>query len=140
MDFAANFENILDIKNDGNTWAATGTGFPTGSSRIGLGVQSDNPNVLYALVANTNATNPTSKSLLGVYRLDNETGPWINISGAPSDIFGSQGSYDLAITIDPNNAIQSTLQAANMTREIIFIMKVISIVGRYLLPELVAIL
>ena len=57
--------------------------------RIGLAVQRNNPNVVYALVANS------SDALLGVYRLDNLAGAWKNISGAPSDVLGSQGDYDL---------------------------------------------
>src|SRR6185312_12125410 len=54
---------------NGSAWTALGIGFPTTNvGRIALGVQSDNPNVLYALVANT------SGGLQGVYRLTGLTG------------------------------------------------------------------
>ena len=84
---------------NGTAWTALGSGFPTSNvGRIALGVQSDNPNVLYALVANT------SGGLQGVYRLDGMTGAWTSISGAPALLPGSQGDYDLCIAVDPANA------------------------------------
>ena len=84
---------------NGGTWTALGTGFPTANvGRISLGVQPDNPNVLYALVANTNG------GLLGVYRLDGLAGPWKSISGTPALLPGGQGDYDLCIAVDPSNA------------------------------------
>jgi hypothetical protein len=82
--------------NDGQTWAAVGTGFPTGFGRIGLAVQINNPDVVYAMVAQT-AMN--GNELQGIYRLDNLTGPWTAVSGAPS--LGGQMGYDLTIAIDP---------------------------------------
>ena len=42
-------------------------------------------------------------NLLGVYRLDNQTGPWQKISNTPNILPGGQGDYDLCITVDPNN-------------------------------------
>ena len=83
----------------GNTWTALGTGFPTANvGRIALGLQRDNPNVLYALVANA------SGGLLGVYRLDGMAGSWTSISGTPALLPGGQGDYDLCIAVDPLNA------------------------------------
>ena len=64
-------------------------------------MQRTNPNVVYALVANT------SNGLKGVYRLDNQAGAWKTVSGAPAALFGPsfpQGDYDLTIAVDPNNA------------------------------------
>ena len=95
---AAQWGDKVYSSTDGSTWAVLGTSFPTGCARIGLAVQRNNPNVVYALVANS------SDALLGVYRLDNLTGAWKNISGAPSDVLGSQGDYDLTICVDPNDS------------------------------------
>lgn len=92
---------------DGHNWIAVGTGFPTANvGRIGLAVQSINPNVVYALIAK-----PSSglNHMLGVWRLDTGTNTWRQVGGAPGDLFGSdptrngQGWYDLAIAVDPNN-------------------------------------
>ena len=96
--FAAAWGDKVYASNDGSSWSAAGTGFPSGASRIGLAVQRDNPAVLYALVANT------SNSLLGVYRLDNGAGAWQAVSGAPAAMLGAQGNYDLTIAVDPGNA------------------------------------
>lgn len=96
--FAAKWGDKVYSSPDGSTWTEAGTGFPTGTGRIGLAVQRDNPNVLYAMVADT------SNRLLGVYRLDNASGAWRNVSGAPSTILGSQGDYDLTIAVDPGDA------------------------------------
>jgi hypothetical protein len=96
--FAANWGDQVYKSTDGVTWTAVGTGFPTGVSRIGLAVQHTNPNTLYAMVCDS------GNALLGVYRLDNMTGAWHNITGAPSTVLGGQGTYDLAFTVDPNNA------------------------------------
>ena len=102
--FAAPFNGPVFSSADGSTWTVVGTGFPGANvGRVGLAVQASNPNVLYALVAASNG------SLLGVYRLDGGAGAWRQIAGAPADLFGAaaigfQGSYDLAIAVDPTNA------------------------------------
>ena len=102
--FAAPLNGPVFRSANGNTWNVVGTGFPAVNvSRVGLAVQPTNPNVLYALVA------ASDWSLLGVYRLDNSTGAWRQITGAPTDLFGTavigfQGGYDLAIAVDPTNA------------------------------------
>jgi hypothetical protein len=82
----------------GATWTAAGTGFPTGIGRIALGAQRDNPNLVYAFIAT-----PTG-ALHSVRRLTGGAGAWANITGVPSVLPGGQGSYDLCISVDPNNA------------------------------------
>lgn len=87
----------------GTTWSAVGTGFPAGVGRIALGVQPDNPNVVYALIAVSG-----TGTLQSVRRLDGIGGAWKNVSGTPAllplDSNGnSQGAYDLCIAVDPNN-------------------------------------
>jgi hypothetical protein len=78
---------------DGHTWNQIGAGFPTVNvGRISLAVQRDNPNVVYALVQNG-----------GAYRLDVSDGTWRNITGAPAGFTGTQGGYDLAIAVAPDN-------------------------------------
>lgn len=80
------------------TWTVLGTGFPTGIGRIALGAQPDNANVLYAFVATS------AGALHSVQRLDGAAGAWRGISGVPAALPGGQGSYDLCIAVDPNNA------------------------------------
>jgi len=97
--YAAAWGGLVYSSTNGSTWTAVGTGFPsTNVGRISLAAQSDNPNVLYALVADANG------NLLGIYRLDGGTGSWNAISGAPNILLGGQGDYDLCIAVDPNNA------------------------------------
>ena len=101
--FAAEYGGVVHSSTTGNTWMALGTGFPTSIGRIALGVQRDNPNVVYAMVANTLG------ALNSVRRLDGIAGAWKNIAGIPNvlpvDSNGnSQGDYDLCIAVDPNNA------------------------------------
>jgi hypothetical protein len=96
--FAAPLGGPVLRSQDGSTWSTVGTGFPSGVGRIALGVQMDNPNVLYALVATA------SGALHSVRRLDGMSGTWQSVSGTPPMLNGSQGDYDLCISIDPNNA------------------------------------
>ena len=84
---------------DGATWTAVGTGLPTANvGRIALGAQPDNPNVLYAVVANAGG------GLLGVFRLDGGGGAWKGVSGTPNLLPGGQGDYDLCVAVDPSDA------------------------------------
>ncbi len=97
--YAAERAGAVYQSTDGTTWTAVGTDFPTtGLGRIALGVQPDNPSVLYAVVASRGG------ELLGVYRLDGGSGPWKTISGTPDLLPGRQGDYDLCIAVDPTNA------------------------------------
>ncbi|HEV7241418.1 MAG TPA: hypothetical protein VGQ36_19455 [Thermoanaerobaculia bacterium] len=83
---------------DGKTWSAIGTGFPaTNTGRIALAAQSGNPRVVYALVATTKG------ALEGVYRLDLATSAWKKLSNPPVILPSAQGSYDLAIAVDPSD-------------------------------------
>ncbi len=101
--FAGLFGGGVYASTDGQTWTGVGTGFPAGAGRVALGVQPDNPNVLYAVVANTNG------SLNGVRRLDGVAGAWKTVASPPAFLpldssGGSQGDYDLCIAVDPNDA------------------------------------
>jgi hypothetical protein len=90
----------------GSSWSVLGSKFPAGARIVELAVQADNPDVVYALVANEDMF------LQGLYRYD-ETDPtkeWRRVEGVPDDLFGSaakqskgQGWYDLAMAIDPSN-------------------------------------
>jgi hypothetical protein len=77
---------------DGHTWTQVGAGFPAGVMRVSLAVRADNPNVVYALAQNGS-----------VYRLDVADGTWHNVTGVPAGLTGSQGWYDLAIAVAPDN-------------------------------------
>ena len=96
--FAAQLGGPVVQSADGATWTTAGTGFPAGVGRIALGVQPDNPNVLYALIATTGG------GLHSVRRLDGVGRQLAKHSGTPAMLPGSQGDYDLAIAVDPNNA------------------------------------
>jgi len=101
--FAGVFGGAVFTSADGQTWTSLGTGFPAGAGRVALGVQPDNPNVLYAVIANGNG------SLNSVRRLDGVAGAWKNVGSPPPFLpldsnGGSQGDYDLCIAVDPNDA------------------------------------
>ena len=96
--FAAPLGGPVVQSANGTTWSTVGTGFPTGVGRVALGVQPDNPNVLYALIATTGG------GVHSVRRLNGGAGAWANVTGVPAMLPGNQGDYDLAISVDPNNA------------------------------------
>jgi hypothetical protein len=96
--FAAPLGGPVVQSSDGAAWATVGTGFPASVGRIALGVQPDNPNVLYALIATS------AGGLDSVRRLNGMSGAWQNVAGGPPMLNGSQGDYDLSISVDPNNA------------------------------------
>jgi hypothetical protein len=88
---------------DGASWSPVGTGFPTANvGRVGVATPPGNPGVLYALAARAD-----NHLFLGLWRLDRAEGTWRPVSGAPSEVFGTnapgQGWYDVAIAVDPNN-------------------------------------
>src|SRR5439155_23108255 len=67
---------------DGASWTQAGTGFPTASvGRVGLAVDSDDPTVVYALIASS-----ADGSMLGVWRLDTATGNWLQVGNHPADL------------------------------------------------------
>lgn len=89
---------IFHSDDGGATWNQTGTGFPsTNAGRIALGVQANNPNLVYAFVAHTNG------SQQGLHRLGGITQNWKTVTNVPNALLGSQGSYDLTIAVDPMN-------------------------------------
>jgi hypothetical protein len=103
--YAAKREGNVLMSNDGHAWTTIGADFPTVNvGRIGLAVQPDNPNVVYALISRSKHSH-----VLGVWRLDRSDDRWRKVKGVPARLFGSdpeedgQGWYDLAIAVDPNN-------------------------------------
>jgi photosystem II stability/assembly factor-like uncharacterized protein len=103
--FAAEWGRGVFRSSDGSQWSPVGTGFPTANlGRIALGVQPDNPDLVYAFVAHSRFG-----TLLGVYRFDSARGAWKQISNPPDvlpvtpDNPFSQGDYDLAIAVDPTD-------------------------------------
>jgi hypothetical protein len=101
--YAANWGKEVVSSKDGKTWTPLTTGFPASNvGRIELAVQPTDPNILYAIVANTKG------ALNGIFRYDRGTSTWKNISNPPdvlpADENGrGQGDYDLAIAVDPLN-------------------------------------
>lgn len=90
--YGARWGGPVYSSNDGHTWNQVGAGFPAAVGRVSLAVQRDNPNIVYALVQNGS-----------VYRLDVADGTWRTITGVPAGFTGTQGSYDLAIAVAPDN-------------------------------------
>jgi photosystem II stability/assembly factor-like uncharacterized protein len=96
--FAAEWGQGVVHSSDGSEWSPLGTGFPTADvGRIALGVQPDNPALVYALVADGDG------ALLGVFRFDDAGGAWKRISNPPNVLPSPQGDYDLAIAVDPTD-------------------------------------
>lgn len=100
--YAAEWGGRVWQSGDGETWTPLGNELPEGEvGRIGLAVQADNPDIVYALVANI------QDHLLGVFRLDRAEEEWRRIEDVPATLFGpdltraGQGGYDLAIAVDP---------------------------------------
>ena len=83
---------------------AVGTGFPAGDvGRIALAVQPTNPSLVYAMVADgqRRAARASTASTA-------REGQWKKVANAPDvlpvDNGSSQGDYDLAIAVDPEDA------------------------------------
>ena len=95
---------VVRSDDGGATWSSLANGFPADANgRVALGVQSNNPNLIYAFVVRANG------AVHGLYRLDDVAGTWKPVAGLP-DVLpvdgqgGSQGDYDLAIAVDPTDA------------------------------------
>jgi hypothetical protein len=90
-------KGVIHSTNGGQTWSALAAGFPnSGFGRIALGMQANNPSLVYALLSSANG------GVSGLYRLD-ASGGWKKISGVPNILPGSQGMYDLAIAVAPGD-------------------------------------
>lgn len=82
--YAAQWGGGVLNSNDGDTWANVGSGFPTTDvGRIGLGVRTTDPSVVYALIARA-----SNRYILGVWRLDRASGVWRPVTGHPNDLSG----------------------------------------------------
>lgn len=101
--YAAEWGRGVFTSQDGQTWNAVASGFPTTTvGRIALASHAANPTAVYALIANAKG------ALRGVFRLDVAAGKWKTVRNLPDvlpvDNGGrSQGDYDLAIAVDPQD-------------------------------------
>ena len=91
--YAAQRNGLIYSSPNGDVWSIAGAGFPTGLGRIALASRPDDPSVVYALASDGT-----------VRRLATIDGTWRNISGVPAGFLGSQGWYDLAIAVAPDDA------------------------------------
>lgn len=90
---------VFHSDDGGASWNPTGSGLSIpAEARVALGVQPNNQNLVYAFVANKNGT------LNGVYRHGGASGQWKAVSNVPDVLPGKQGTYDLAIAVDPVDA------------------------------------
>jgi hypothetical protein len=102
--YAAAYGGPVFESDDGRDWKPLGADFPTSDAgRTGLAVQPRNPNVVYALLCRHG-----NSHLMGLWRLDRSTPDgWQEVTGVPTTLFGEdptmygQGSYDLAVAVDP---------------------------------------
>lgn len=95
--FAARWGGAVYYSQDGDAWNPVGKGLPSAlAGRVGLAVQPHNPAAVYCLIERRD-----NHMTLGVWRLDAGGGSWKNVGGHPPNLLGNQGSYDLAIAIDP---------------------------------------
>lgn len=91
--YAARRNGPVYQSNDGHAWVEAGIGFPASVGRISLACRRDDPGVVYALTQNGS-----------IYRLAIADGTWRATTGVPAGFTGSQGGYDLAIAVAPDNA------------------------------------
>ncbi len=110
--YATDMEDFYKSTNTGDTWTITGTGLPgSGSVRIGIGVTADNSSYVY-LMYGRSSNNNTVSGYMGCY-LSTNSGNSFTLKSDSPNIFGyetdgndfkEQASYDLAFTVDPDNA------------------------------------
>jgi hypothetical protein len=82
----------------GANWTASGTKFPAANAgRIALGIQSNNPALVYAFVADLGG------ALHGLFRLDDVSQAWKRVQNVPDVLPGRQGTYDLTVCVDPED-------------------------------------
>jgi hypothetical protein len=101
--FAAEWGRGVFESADGAQWSALGAAFPTANvGRIALGVQANDPDLVYAFVADARG------AVLGLFRFDRAQGRWRQVANVPDVVPASdgsgQGDYDLAIAVDPADA------------------------------------
>lgn len=89
---------VFHSDDGGTTWTESGTGLPEDAGRIAIATQMHQPLPVYAFVADSRG------ALRGVFRLNEVGGPWRAVGGLPNVLAGEQGSYDLTIAVDPEDA------------------------------------
>ncbi|MBX3060288.1 MAG: hypothetical protein KF770_27840 [Anaerolineae bacterium] len=90
----------LITRGDNGFPVGTGNGTPNNPSAVGridIAMAPSNPNVIYAVVADTNLNN----GLLAVFRTDNGGTTWIQ--GTNTDGGSTQNWYDQNVIVDPTN-------------------------------------
>jgi len=100
--YAVMNRNFFVAENGVDFTRKSGTGFslPTGGSRMEIAVAPSDPNYVYALLAQANGYHQ------GAWRSTDKGSTWTQIAPAYTasfDIFRSQGSYNNAIEVFPNN-------------------------------------
>ncbi|RZL39395.1 MAG: hypothetical protein EOP35_03775 [Rubrivivax sp.] len=91
---------VLRSNDHGATWRVVGTGFPAAAGRITLAVHPDRTDTVYAVTQNGR--------LLRLRTDAAGNGAWRNVAWTPvpaqAGVFvGTQGWYDLALTVDPSD-------------------------------------
>lgn len=83
---------------DGRTWTAAGTNFPTTTlGRIALAAVAKEPKFVFAFVASSTGAQK------GLFRLELATNKWKKLNGEMVVLTSPQGDYDLALAVDPSD-------------------------------------
>jgi hypothetical protein len=84
--------------NKGVSWTPINSGLPTNQGRSVIGVTPANPNYVYLLIIDGSA------DLVGVYRSSNSGTSFTKRDTGTDILENTQGWYDLALEVSPNNA------------------------------------
>lgn len=82
----------------GKTWTRLATGLPTQHGRAAIAVTPAAPNNLYVLLSKTNS------QIDGLYLSTDAGDSFTAFPTIPSDVFGNQGWYNIAIAVSPQTA------------------------------------
>jgi photosystem II stability/assembly factor-like uncharacterized protein len=101
--FGAEGGNVYRSTDNGITWAFSGTGLPA-SNQIGrmvLAFYPGNSQIVWAGISGTSGYNGCE--MIGVFRSTDNGLNWVQMSADGESHYASQGWYDMAIAVKPNN-------------------------------------
>ncbi|NJD21159.1 MAG: T9SS type A sorting domain-containing protein [Melioribacter sp.] len=117
---------LFKSTNDGLTWTdITPVDFPTSSSRSVMAFGTSNPDVVYTLTNTGNKIGSTTKDDVRLFKINISTGTSTDLSANLPDFTGSragymdtQGDYNMAIAVHPNNENIVFIGGTNLFRSL----------------------
>ncbi len=113
---------IYKSTDGGDTWTdITPSGFPSDFQRVVIGSDPSNADIVYFL-GNTNSTDADGRTIHLLWKYDNGSGTWTDLSAnipmpnTVSGYFDSQGGYDLVIKVKPDNSNVVFIGGTNLYR------------------------